>query len=47
MLTIEIFWNDLTEAKQNEIREALNMEPDDNGNWDVFPMAMMDIEEED
>lgn len=32
MIQIEVYWDDLTEAKQNEIREALKMEPDDNGN---------------
>ncbi len=46
MITIEVYWDDLTENKQNEIREALNMESDDNGNWDVFPIATMDFEEE-
>ena len=44
MKTIEIYWNDLTEQAQNEIREQLNMEPDENGNWDVIPMATLDIE---
>lgn len=46
MITIEVYWDDLTESKQNEIREALNMEPDDNGNWDVFPIATMGFEED-
>ncbi len=46
MITIEFYWNDLTEKKQNEIREALGMEPDDNGNWDVFPIATLEVEEE-
>lgn len=31
--TIEIYWDDLTESKQNEILEAIG----DNGNYDVFP----------
>lgn len=46
-IEIEFFWDDLTEAKQEEIRERLHMDPDDNGNWDVFPMATMEIEEDD
>lgn len=46
MITIEIYWDDLSKAKQNEIREALKMDADDNGNWDVFPIATMDFEEE-
>ena len=46
MINIEIFWNDLTKEKQDEIREALNMDANDNGNWDVFPIATLDVEEE-
>lgn len=46
MINIEIFWDDLTKAKQDEIREALGMSPDDNGNWDVFPITTLDFEEE-
>lgn len=42
MVQIEIYWNDLTEKKQNEIKELLG----DDNNWDVFPMATIDIEEE-
>ena len=45
MITIDIYWNDLTTKKQKEIQEALNMKPDDNGNWDVFPIATLDVEE--
>lgn len=45
-ITIEIYWNDLTEKAQADIREALHMEPDDNGNWDVFPMATLMVEDE-
>lgn len=39
-MTIEIYWNDLTEAKRKEIMDALG----DNGNWDVYPMATIEIE---
>ena len=46
MINIEIFWDDLTKAKQDEIREALNMDANDNGNWDVFPIATLYFEEE-
>ena len=46
MITIEIYWDDLTVGKQKEIREELNMESDDNGNWDVFPIATLDFEDE-
>lgn len=33
--SIEIFWQDLTKAKQSEILRALG----ENGNYDVFPIA--------
>lgn len=46
MKEIEIYWYDLTEKKQREIREALNMDNDDNGNWDVFPMTTLMFEDE-
>jgi len=41
MITIEFYWNDLTEKKQNEIIKLIG----DNNNWDVFPIATLDIEE--
>lgn len=40
---IEIFWDDLTTQKQNEILEALG----ENGNYDVIPIATIYIPEED
>lgn len=40
--TIEIYWDDLTESKQNEILEALG----DNGNYDVFPIATIETEQD-
>ena len=42
-MTIEIYWNDLTEEKQQELLNLLG----DNQNWDVFPIAEIEIEEED
>lgn len=36
---IQIFWDDLTESKQQEILAALG----DNGNYDVFPIAEIAI----
>lgn len=41
---IEIYWDDLTEKKQQEIREELDMDKDDNGNWDIIPLASMEVE---
>lgn len=42
---IEFYWDDLTEKKKAEIRETLNLGPDDNNNWDVVPMTTMFIED--
>lgn len=46
MMQIEIYWNDLTEAAKANILEALG-ETEETHNWDVFPMAVIDIEEGD
>lgn len=43
MKTIEIYWDDIVPEKQKEILEVTN---GDNGNWDVFPIATIDIEGE-
>lgn len=42
-MTIEIYWGDLREEKQKEILETLG----ENGNYDVFPIAVLEIEDED
>lgn len=39
-MTIEIFFDDLTEAKQKEILGTLG----NNGNYDVFPIAVIEVE---
>ena len=39
-MTIEIYWNDLTREKQEELLNALG----DNGNYDVFPIATIEVE---
>lgn len=43
MKQIEIYWNDLTDKKKQEIIKEFG----DNNNWDVYPMCIIDIEEED
>ena len=42
MKTVEIYWNDLTPEKQQEILEALGGE---NGNYDVFPIVTLEFED--
>ena len=39
-MTIEIYWKDLTREKQQELLNALG----DNGNYDVFPIATIEVE---
>ena len=39
MKQIEIYWNDLTKEKQDKIINEFG----DNFNWDIFPMATIDI----
>ena len=41
MPSIEIYWDDLTEAKQKEILEFLG----DNGNYDVIPIAIVEYDD--
>lgn len=42
MKTIEIYLQDLTAEKQAEILKTLG----DNGNYDVFPIATLEFEDE-
>lgn len=44
MKTIEIYWDDLKENAQEEIMETLGRDKDDH-NWDVFPLAVIELEE--
>lgn len=43
MATIEIYWDDLTFEKQQEIFEALGGE---NGNYDVFPIITLEFQDD-
>ena len=42
MATIEIYWDDLTPEKRQEILEALGGE---DGNYDVFPIVTLEFED--
>ena len=41
MKKYEIYWNDLTEETQKELYKFLGNE---NGNYDIFPLAVIEIE---
>ena len=41
-MTIEFYWQDLTERKQQEILDQFG----DNWNWDVIPFCVIETEEE-
>lgn len=43
--TFEFYWNDLTTECQKRLQEFLDIEEDDNNNYDVFPFATLEIEE--
>ena len=42
-MQIQIYWEDLTEEKQNELLEVLG----DNNNYDIFPIATIVIDDDD
>ena len=42
MKTVEIYWNDLTPEKQQELFEALG---DEIGNYDVFPIVTLEFDD--
>lgn len=46
MLELEIFWDDLTPKAQRRIQKALNLSESDNGNWDVFPLVVLEFDED-
>lgn len=45
--TFEFFWDDLSQKCQQELRDFLGDDDDVPNNWDVFPIASLDIEDED
>ncbi len=42
IMTIEIYWDDLKKEKQQELLHLLG----DNNNWDINPIAVIEIEED-
>jgi hypothetical protein len=47
MLSFEIFFRDLKPETQDEILSLMKKESADEMNWDIFPIAVLDIETED
>lgn len=46
-MLIDIYWKDFTEQAQKEIKEMLgNNNIEKENNWDVFPVATINIEDE-
>lgn len=46
MNTVEIYFNDLSSKKQAEVLQAAGIETEEDGNWDVLPLAIVDFETE-
>lgn len=44
MVTIDIYWNALTEKVKDNIKEVLGFDPGKELNWDVIPMTSINIE---
>ena len=42
--TIELFYDDLSREKQQEILKLLKIRSPDEMNWDVFPVAVVYFE---
>jgi hypothetical protein len=47
MNTVEIYFRDLSDEKQAEILQAAGIDTEEDGNWDVLPLAVVDFEPED
>ena len=46
MIKIEIMFSDLKEDKQKEILKKLGLKSEEEMNWDVFPVDVLEFEEE-
>jgi hypothetical protein len=44
LITIEIFWNNLTQAKQQEFKDKLNISGPEDWNWEYIPIAIFETE---
>lgn len=47
MPEFELFFYDLNEDAQNRLLEAMNLEEEENGNFDISPIAVLEFTEDD
>ena len=45
--TFEFYWNDLTKECQKRFAEFLGYDENENGNYDLIPFTIFEIEEDD
>lgn len=45
-VAVYLHWNDLTKEAQNKLQKLLNLDKNDNNNWDVFPFTMFEFDKE-
>ena len=46
MNQVEIYFDDLSKKKQDEILKASGLSSPSDANWDVFPITVVDFETE-
>jgi hypothetical protein len=46
MKTIEIYFSDLTPDKQKEVLEIIGEDNEKEMNWDIIPMAVIEVDED-
>ena len=46
MRSFEVFYKDLTNEAKKRLLETFDMKDEKEANWDVFPMTIIDIEED-
>ena len=46
MVSVEIYFDDLTLTKQEELLTAYGISHPDDANWETFPVATLEVYEE-
>lgn len=44
--SLEIYWFDLNEEKQKEVLEFYNLQSPEDGNFEINPLCILDVEED-